>query len=519
MALDLQKPWSDALETIKGWALGPDVEGRNATHQIKKLSNDQLMVLRDRLELHADVPDEALAEGRPPPYYRPPQDSPEVQYLLAQRRALDGPLPSRPVALRRPLTLPGHGPFAEFDAGSGSQEASTTMAFTRLVRNLARDEAFGPRVVPIVPDEGRTFGMDALFKELRIYASEGQLYEPVDHHLLLSYRESKDGQILEEGITEAGSMASWIAAATAYATRGVPMVPFFTFYSMFGFQRIGDLIWLAGDARARGFLLGATAGRTTLLGEGLQHQDGHSQLLASVVPACRAYDPAFAYEMATIVEHGLHRMYGGEGEDTFYYLTLYNENYAMPPKPPGVEQGILDGLYRWAPAPEGMAHRATILFSGPAQRAARQAQSDLAEHYGVGAELWSAISYKALREEALSVERWNRLHPGAPRREPFITRSLAGVGGPVVAVTDYLKMVPDQVARWVPGSFVPLGTDGYGRSDTRQALRRFFEVDAGHVVVAVLSALAAEGKVEPARVADALAGYGIDPELPDPLWA
>ena len=506
-------------KTIKGWALGPDVEGRNATHQIKKLSNDQLMVLRDRLELHAEVPDDALAEGRPPPYYRPPLDSPEVQYLLAQRRALDGPLPSRPVALRRPLTLPGHGPFAEFDAGSGSQEASTTMAFTRLVRNLARDEAFGPRVVPIVPDEGRTFGMDALFKELRIYASEGQLYEPVDHHLLLSYKESKDGQILEEGITEAGSMASWIAAATAYATRGVPMVPFFTFYSMFGFQRIGDLIWLAGDARARGFLLGATAGRTTLLGEGLQHQDGHSQLLASVVPACRAYDPAFAYEMATIVEHGLHQMYGGEGEDVFYYLTLYNENYAMPPKPPGVEQGILDGLYRWAPSLEGLAHRVAILFSGPAHRAARQAQSDLAEHYGVGAELWSATSYKALREEALSVERWNRLHPGAPRREPFITRSLAGVGGPVVAVTDYLKMVPDQVARWVPGSFVPLGTDGYGRSDTRQALRRFFEVDAGHVVVAVLSALAAEGKLEPARVADALARYGIDPELPDPILA
>jgi pyruvate dehydrogenase E1 component len=503
-------------KTIKGWTLGPDVEGRNATHQIKKLSNDQLLVLRDRLQLQAEIPDEALAEGRLPPYYRPTVGSPEVQYLLAQRRALDGPLPSRPVALRRPLPLPDHGPFAEFDAGSGSQEVSTTMAFTRLLRNLARHPAFGPRVVPIVPDEGRTFGMDALFKELRIYASQGQLYEPVDHHLLLSYKESQDGQILEEGITEAGAMASWIAAATAHATRGVPMAPFFTFYSMFGFQRIGDLIWLAGDARARGFLLGATAGRTTLLGEGLQHQDGHSQLLASVVPACRAYDPAFAYEMATIVEHGLRQMYGPAGEDVFYYLTLYNENYPMPPKPQGVEQGIIDGLYRWAEAPEGGTQRAAILFSGPAQRAARQAQADLAEHYGVAAELWSATSYNALREEALSVERWNRLHPGTEARVPLVTRALAGVGGPVVAVTDYLKAVPDQVARWVPGTFLPLGTDGYGRSDTREALRRFFEVDAGHVVVAVLSALAAEGKVESARVAEALARCGIDPDLPDP---
>jgi pyruvate dehydrogenase E1 component len=506
-------------KTIKGWALGPDVEGRNATHQIKKLSNDQLRVLRDRLELQAEIPDEALVEGRPPPYYRPPLASPEVEYLLAQRRALDGPLPSRPVALRRPIGLPDHGPFAEFDAGSGSQEVSTTMAFTRLLRNLARHEILGPRVVPIVPDEGRTFGMDALFKELRIYASQGQLYEPVDHHLLLSYKESQDGQILEEGITEAGSMASWIAAATAHATRGVPMVPFFTFYSMFGFQRVGDLIWLAGDARARGFLLGATAGRTTLLGEGLQHQDGHSQLLASVVPACRAYDPAFAYEMATIIEHGLQQMYGAAGEDVFYYLTLYNENYPMPARPPGVEQGIIDGLYRWASTPDGEAQRVAILFSGPAHAAARRARDELWQEYRVAAELWSATSYKALREEALSVERWNRLHPGAARRAPLVTRLLSEVGGPVVAVTDYLKAVPDQVARWVPGTFIPLGTDGYGRSDTRPALRRFFEVDAEHLVVAVLAALANEGKIKQGVVADAIARYGLDPDLPDPRLA
>ncbi|MBS1195452.1 MAG: 2-oxo-acid dehydrogenase subunit, homodimeric type, partial [Actinobacteria bacterium] len=503
-------------KTVKGWTLGPDVEGRNATHQIKKLTLEQLRALRDRLELQAEIPDEALAEGQEPPFYRPPVDSPEVRYLLARRRALGGPLPSRPVELRRPLPLPDHGPFAEFDAGSGTQSASTTMAFTRLLRNLARHPEFGPRVVPIIPDEGRTFGMDALFKELRIYASGGQRYEPVDHHLLLSYKEARDGQILEEGITEAGAMASWIAAATSHATRGVPMVPFFTFYSMFGFQRVGDLIWLAGDARARGFLLGATAGRTTLLGEGLQHQDGHSQLLASAVPVCRAYDPAFAYETAVIVEHGLQQMYGPAAEDVFYYLTLYNENYPMPPKPPGVDGGIIAGLYRWAPAPEGPTVRAAVLFSGPAHRAARQAQEDLAAHYGVGVELWSATSYKALREEALEVERWNRLHPGQEPRVPFVTQSLSGVGGPVVAVTDFMKMVPDQVARWVPGTFVPLGTDGYGRSDTREALRRFFEVDAGHVVVAVLGALAAEGKVAPAVVAEAIGRYQIDPDLADP---
>jgi pyruvate dehydrogenase E1 component len=311
-------------------------------------------------------------------------------------------------------------------------------------------------------------------------------------------------------------MASWIAAATSHATRGVPMAPFFTFYSMFGFQRVGDLAWLAGDARARGFLLGATAGRTTLLGEGLQHQDGHSLLLASTVPVVRAYDPAFAYETAVIVEHGLQVMYGPKPEDVFYYLTLYNENYPMPPKPGGVDQGVLAGLYRWAPAPEGAVPGGAILFSGPAHRAARQAQADLAAHYEVGVELWSATSYKALREEALEVERWNRLHPGQPPRVPFVTRSLAGVGGPVVAVTDFMKMVPDQVGRWVPGTFVPLGTDGYGRSDTREALRRFFEVDAGHVVAAVLGGLAAEGRVPPAAVADAITRYGIDPEAADP---
>ncbi len=501
-------------KTIKGWTLGPDVEGRNVTHQIKKLTSQQFMALRERLHLQDEIPVESLEGDADLPYYRPPKGAPECDYLTRRRRALNGRLPKRPAVIRRPLTLPDHSPFAEFDAGSGGQAVSTTMAFIRLLRNLARHEGFGHRVVPIIPDEGRTFGMDSLFKELQIYASHGQKYEPVDHHLLLSYKEATDGQILEEGITEAGSMASWIAAATAYANRGVPMVPFFTFYSMFGFQRVGDLIWAAADARARGFLMGATAGRTTLAGEGLQHQDGHSLVLASTVPVCEAYDPAFAYETSTIIEQGLQRMYG-DGEDVFYYLTIYNENYEMPPRPDGVEDGIMAGLYRWAPAPAGAGIRAAILFSGPAHAAARRAQAELAEHYGVGAELWSATSYKKLREEALQVERWNRLHPGHQPRAPYVSRALAGLG-PVVAVTDYMTAVPDQVARWVPARFTSLGTDGFGRSDTRDALRAFFEVDHRHVVVAVLSSLAVDGQVETSTVEEAIVRYGIDTESAPP---
>ncbi len=372
-------------------------------------------------------------------------------------------------------------------------------------------------MVPIIPDEARTFGMDSLFREIKIYASHGQKYEPVDAELLLSYIESADGQILEEGITEAGALASFIAAATSYATRGVPMVPFYIFYSMFGFQRVGDLIWQAADIRARGFLLGATAGRTTLLGEGLQHQDGHSLVLASTVPPCQAYDPAFAYEMATIVRHGIQRMYGKNPEDVFFYLTLYNENYPMPAMPERSDQGIIDGLYRWAEAPEGPSKRATVLFSGSAHTAAREAAEDLAEHYDVGVELWSATSYKALRDEALATERANRLHPGQEQRLPLVRRLLAESAGPIVAVTDFMKVVPEQIARFVPDRlFVPLGTDGMGRSDTREALRRFFEVDTGHVVVAVLAALAEQGEVKSEVVAEAIARYGIDPEGANP---
>ncbi len=502
-------------KTVKGWTLGPDVEARNATHQIKKLSNAQLRQLRTRIHLEAEIPAEALEDGREPPYYRPPVDSPEYEYMMERRKALDGALPSRVVRIKRPLHLPNPKVYDEFHAGTGTQEPSTTMAFARLLRGLARDPEFGPRVVPIVPDEARTFGFDSLFKELKIYAAMGQLYEPIDASLLLSYAEAKDGQILEEGITEAGSMCSFIAAGTAYADRGVPMVPFFTFYSMFGFQRVGDLIWQAADARARGFLMGATAGRTTLMGEGLQHQDGHSHVLASTVPTVMAYDPEFAYELATIVEDGLRRMYV-ENQDVMYYITIYNENYPMPAKPEGVDQGIIDGIYQWSPAPDDSRFGAAILFSGPLHAAAQWAQRELYEHYGVGASLWSVTSYKNLREDAMSAERWNRLHPNEDRRVPVIRRALSGVNGPVLAVTDYMRTVPDQVSRWIDQPYASLGTDGFGRSDTRDALRRFFEVDGPHVTVGVLSSLAEQGHIEPPIVAEAIKRYELDPDAPDP---
>ena len=514
------RPTVILAKTIKGWTLGPDVEGRNATHQIKELTNKQLMLLRSRLHLEDVIPEESLQGDSVPPYYRPEPGSPEYEYLMERRRQLGGFLPSRSTQVRSKLTLPGPEPFQEIYAGSGKVEASTTTAFVRLLRNLARHEEFGPRVVPIVPDEARTFGMDSLFRELGIYASQGQLYEPVDHAMLLSYHESKDGQILEEGITEAGSAASWIAAATSYATRGIPMVLFYIFYSMFGFQRTGDLFWAAADARARGFLLGGTAGRTTLQGEGLQHQDGHSHLLFSVVPVCQAYDPAFAYEVGTIIEDGIRRMYGSNPEDIYYYITLYNENYVQPPRPEGVEQGIIDGIYRFQEAPEGGRARASILFSGTANLAAREAQKELYEHYGVAADLWSVTSYKRLREEALEVERWNRLHPTAEPRVPLVTRTLQDGEGPVVAVTDFMKAVPDQVGRWIPREFVVLGTDGFGRSDSRKALRRFFETDTGHVVFATLSSLVRAGKLDPSVVSDAIQRYDLDPEAPNPasIW-
>ncbi len=503
-------------KTIKGWTLGTDVEARNATHQIKKMTKAQLETLRIRLHLD-DVISDAAMSGDDPPYYRPPEDSAEYRYLIERRNALDGSLPLRSTAVRRPLALPPDAPFTEFAAGSGQQSVSTTMAFTRLLRNLARAEGFGPRIVPIIPDEARTFGMDALFREFGIYAAHGQRYESVDAELLLSYTESQDGQLLEEGITEAGSMASFTAAGTSYAHRGVPMVPFFVFYSMFGFQRVGDLIWAAADAQAKGFLVGATAGRTTLLGEGLQHQDGHSLVLASTSPTCQAYDPAFAYEMAAIVRAGIKRMYGDD-ESVFYYLTLYNENYPMPARPDGVtDEDILDGVYRWAGSPDGLEPAVTIVFSGSAQGAARAAQTALGA-LGIGAELWSATSYKRLREDALTIERHNRLHPYDEPETAPVTRLLAASTGPIIAVTDFMKAVPDQIARFVPAGrqFVPLGTDGFGRSDTREALRRFFETDAAHVEIAALAALAEIGQVEASTVAEAIKRHDVDPDTADP---
>ncbi len=512
-------PTAILAKTIKGWTLGAEVEARNATHQIKKLSKKSLKEFRDRLHMQDQVPDSDL-EADQPPYFRPTEGSPEYEYMMERRRALAGSLPKR-VVRHRPLPMPDEKVFTGMKAGSGTRKVSTTMAFAGLLRDLLRDKGLGKRVVPIIPDEARTFGMDSLFPEVGIYASTGQLYEPVDAHLLLSYKESKDGQILEEGITEAGSMASFTAAGTAYANHGTPMLPFFIFYSMFGFQRVGDLIWAFGDSRGRGFLCGATAGRTTLHGEGLQHADGHSLVLGSTVPNLAAYDPAFAYELGVIVEDGIRRMYGEEPEDVFYYLTLYNENYAMPPMPEGpnpgdIEEGIRRGLYRFAAAPPGPSRRATVLFSGTAQAAARQAQEMLAVDHDVAVELWSATSYKALREDALSVERWNRLHPTDTPRTPYVTEVLTSAEGPVVAVSDYMKMVPDQVARWVPAPFVPLGTDGYGRSDTSANLRAHFETDAASVVVAVLESLARADEAKPEEVADAIVRYGLDPEIPDP---
>jgi pyruvate dehydrogenase E1 component len=514
------KPTAILVKTVKGWTLGTGVEGRNITHQAKKLTEQEMKVFRDRLEL--DIPDEKLKDA---PYFHPGPKSPEVEYMIERRAALGGPVPRR-VVVTKTLDLPGDPVYGEFMGGSGTQEASTTMAFTKLLRNLLRDKAIGARIVPIIPDEARTFGMDPLFKEVGIYSALGQLYDPVDSNLLLSYREAQDGQVLEEGITEAGSAASFQAAGTSYATHAEPMIPFYIFYSMFGFQRTGDMFWQFGDARGRGFLLGATAGRTTLNGEGLQHEDGHSLLLASTIPVIRAYDPAFAYETATLVRDGITRMYGPEAEDIFYYLTLYNENYAMPARPDDVsDEDIVRGLYRFRPAPEigdGNGRkaqaplRATLLGSGTIMLQVLRAREMLAER-GIAAEVWSAPSYQLLRNEALEADRWNRLHPAEAPRSPLVTELLREPAeqGPIVAASDFLTAWPDLIARWVPGGWWrALGTDGYGRSDTREALRRFFEVDAESITAAVLAELARCGRIDPADAARQIGELGLDTEAP-----
>jgi pyruvate dehydrogenase E1 component len=497
-------------KTVKGWTLGPGAEARNITHQMKKLKTEELKKFRDRLEL--PIPDRKLDD---PPYYHPGPKSEEVAYLLERRRALGGCLPKR-IVRSKPLPKPTDKAFAEFSQGTGEKQAvSTTMAFAKLLRNLVRDPDWGKRIVPIIPDEARTFGMEVLFREIGIFAPFGQKYDPVDSKLVLSYMEKKDGQLLEEGITEAGSMASFTAAGTSYATHGQPMIPFYIFYSMFGFQRTGDLVWAFGDARGRGFMLGATAGRTTLNGEGLQHEDGHSHVLASTVPCIRAYDPAFAFEVALLIRDGLDRMYV-KGEDTFYYLTLYNQDYPMPPMPSGVEEGVMRGLYLFRGAIQQAKSRAQLFGSGVILLEALWAQEILAQKFDVAADVWSATSYQQLRDDALSVERWNRLHPGEPARVPYVTKVLESAPGPVVAATDYMKSVPDMVSRWIPRPFTSLGTDGFGRSDTRQTLRRFFEIDAEHIVVATLAALASQGQVSPGVVARAIQEFGIGPDYLDP---
>ncbi len=519
-------PTAILAKTIKGWTLGPQIEARNATHQIKKMTRDQLRALRDRLYLADEIPDEAL-DADAPPYYRPPEGSEAFEYLMARRRVLGGALPRRVVRPAK-VVLPDPKVFSDLMAGSGSQAVSTTMAFARLLRNLVRDPDFGPFVAPIVSDEARTFGLEPIIAEAKIYAPGGQRYVPVDADLPLKYAESASGQLLQEGITEAGATAAFSALATSYATWGRPMLPVFLFYSMFGFQRVGDLLWALGDMRGRGILAGCTAGRTTLLGEGLQHDDGHSPLLASTNPAAVVYDPAFAYEVAVVVDDAVRRMMGEAPEDKFWYLTLYNENYAMPALPEGAEgdavrSGILRGIYRYAgPAPvaprgEQPAPRASICFSGPMWQVATEARRMLAEEWGVSADTWSATSWTTLRNDALQCERWNRLHPGAEQRTPYVTDVLGSGPEPVVALTDYIRAVPDQVSRWVRRPFTSLGTDGFGRSDARAALRRYFEVDAPHAVIAVLSSLAGQGAVEHAVVGEAIRRYGIDADAAAPF--
>lgn len=506
-------------KTIKGYGLGEAGEGRNITHQAKKLNEQELLEFRDRFGIPLSDKDAEHA-----PFYRPPDDSRELRYLHARRDALGGYLPARAVDCPR-LKAPGPEFVQVYAKGSGKDEPSTTIVFVDMLRRLMRDKDLGKWVVPIIPDEARTFGMDSLFKPFGIYSNVGQLYEPVDAKMLLAYREAKNGQILEEGITEAGSMCSFIAAGTAYATHGVPTIPFFIFYSMFGFQRIGDLIWAAADMRTRGFLLGGTAGRTTLNGEGLQHEDGHSHLLASVVPNLRAYDPTFAYELAVVLQDGIRRMYQ-DGEPVFYYVTLYNENYPMAAMPEGAAEGILRGLYKFRPSPKPRGesssprgHKAHLFGSGPILRHALAAQELLAERFGVAADVWSATSYKELRRDALECERWNLLHPAAPPRRSYLERVLADEQGVFVAATDYLKTVPDMISRWVPGGLLPLGTDGFGRSDSRPALRRFFEMDAESIAVAALYQLMKRGAVKPERVQQAIKELGVDPEKVNPMSA
>ncbi|MFG1837981.1 pyruvate dehydrogenase (acetyl-transferring), homodimeric type [Micromonospora sp. NPDC049175] len=496
-------------KTIKGWTLGSHFEGRNATHQMKKLTLEDLKTFRDRLYL--DIPDKAL-EDNPylPPYYNPGEKSDEIQYLKERREQLGGYLPSRRTSTKR-LAIPGPERFADIKRGSGKQKVATTQAFVRLLKDVMKDKEFGKRWVPIIPDEARTFGLDSIFPTAKIYSPHGQRYTSVDRELFLSYKESTTGQILHEGINEAGSVASFTAAGSAYATHDEPMIPMYIFYSMFGFQRTADGLWAAADQMARGFLLGATAGRTTLNGEGLQHEDGHSLLIAATNPAVVAYDPAFAYEIAHILEQGLHRMYGDAQENVFYYLTVYNEPTLQPAEPADVDvEGLLKGIYRYSPAPQVDGPKANLLASGTGMQWALKAQQLLAQDWGVAADVWSVTSWTELRRDAVETEEYNLLNPGAEAKVPYIQQKLAHADGPKVAVSDFMRAVPDLIARWVPGDYTSLGTDGFGMSDTRHALRRHFHVDAESIVVATLRQLARSGAVAASVPAEAAKKYAID---------
>lgn len=497
-------------KTIKGYGLGEAGEGRNYTHQQKKLNEEELVKLRERFQI--PIPEETVTTVS---FYRPPEDSPEMKYMKARREAMGGPVPAR-VSKPVKLPIPGLDEFEDSLTGSGGRPVSTTMALVAVLRNLLKNKDLGKMIVPIIPDEARTFGMESLFRQVSIYAPHGQLYKPVDSDQFLYYKEAQDGQILEEGITEAGSLASFTAAGTAYCNFGVPMIPMYVYYSMFGFQRVGDAIWAFGDSRGRGFLCGATAGRTTLNGEGLQHEDGHSHVLASTVPNCVTYDPAYAYEIAVIIQEGLRRMYGNN-EDVFYYLTVCNENYAQPkmPEGDGVREGILRGIYRVAQSEHGPA-RIQLWGSASMLNEALRAQRMLWEKFELPADVWSVTSYNELRRDAISCARWNRLHPDEEPRKPYIQQVMEHTQGPIIAASDYMKVLADQLSPWLSGRLTSLGTDGFGRSESRTHLRRFFEVDAESITVAALAQLTRWGQFDGQRARQVVHELGLDPDARDP---
>ena len=505
-------------KTVKGYGLGPAGEAQNYTHSVKKLDLEALRDFRDRFDI--PIPDSALAEV---PYYRPPEDSTEMRYLKQRREALGGFLPKRKSHFDA-LKVPDLASLESITKGTGKREISTTMAFTRILSTLIKDKQIGRRIVPIVPDEARTFGMEGMFRQLGIYSSAGQLYEPPDTGQVMYYREDKEGQVMEEGINEGGAFAAWLAAATSYSNHGIPLIPFYIFYSMFGFQRVGDLCWAAGDLQARGFLLGGTSGRTTLNGEGLQHQDGHSHILASTVPNCVSYDPTYAYELAVIIQHGLHQMYV-EKLPRYYYVTVMNENYPQPAMPKEATEGIIKGMYLLQSCSKNPAKKPTkktskktvqLLGSGTILREAIAAARLLEKDFGVQSDVWSVTSFNELRREGLAVERWNMMHPDKKPKQSYVTQCLAEAQGPVVAVTDYMRLYADQIREFVPHTYMVLGTDGFGRSDTRSQLRKFFEVDRYYIALTALSALVRDNVLDSGVLSKAMTSYGLDPDKPNP---